>query len=306
MTRQRKQVVEYFPHYCDHKTTMFIIEQKYGNDGYAFWFKLLEILGKEEGHYLDLRNPLKQEYLQARTKLPENTVGEIIALLAKTGAIDKDLWKIKVIWSDNFVWGLKPVYANRRVEIPSKPTFLHVEIPVIRDTTGRKPQSRVEESRVEKGHSDLTITDDDKSSPCPHQEIIDLYHKTLPELAKIKVWTPKRQSHLRSRWNEDKQRQCIEWWELYFGRIKASPFLTGNITDFKADLEWVINQSNMVKIIEGKYDGERNGRSRFNPNGGDTRSQREREIDAETEKLNREYYARQKAKDPHDSSDKKT
>jgi hypothetical protein len=37
---------------CTHK--MHIIETKYGNDGYACWFKLLEQLGKANNHYLDI------------------------------------------------------------------------------------------------------------------------------------------------------------------------------------------------------------------------------------------------------------
>jgi hypothetical protein len=95
----------------------------------------------------------------------------------------------------------------------------------------------------------------DKSATCPHEEIIALYHKILPELPAVKIWTSKRQGYLRSRWKESPERQCLEWWEKYFTKIKQSPFLTGNVTDFKASLEWVVNQANMVKIIEGKYDG---------------------------------------------------
>ena len=96
-----------------------------------------------------------------------------------------------------------------------------------------------------------------KSALCPHEEIISLYHKILPELPAVKIWTPKRKGLLKSRWAEDKARQSLEWWEQYFTKIKDSPFLTGNVTDFKASLEWVVNQANMVKIIEGKYDGGR-------------------------------------------------
>jgi hypothetical protein len=31
---------------CNHGRKMYIIEEKFGNDGYATWFKLLEQLGK--------------------------------------------------------------------------------------------------------------------------------------------------------------------------------------------------------------------------------------------------------------------
>jgi len=48
MARPNKQGVDYFPHFVNHGKTMFILEEKFGNNGYAFWFKLLELLGKEE------------------------------------------------------------------------------------------------------------------------------------------------------------------------------------------------------------------------------------------------------------------
>ena len=47
MARPRKQTVDYFPHYCKCGRTIFILENRFGNDGYAFWFKLLEILGDD-------------------------------------------------------------------------------------------------------------------------------------------------------------------------------------------------------------------------------------------------------------------
>ena len=45
MARPKKQTVDYFPHIIKQGKTMTILENRFGNDGYAFWFKLLEILG---------------------------------------------------------------------------------------------------------------------------------------------------------------------------------------------------------------------------------------------------------------------
>jgi hypothetical protein len=151
MARPKKQTVDYFPHSCDHKTTMYILEQKYGNDGYSFWFKLLEILGKEADHWLDLRDCMKWEFLQAKTHLDESICTEMLNLLAKLKAIDPELWAIKIVWSENFVEGISDVYRNRRVEIPSRPTFLLVETShkqVV--STEENTQSKVKESKVNK------------------------------------------------------------------------------------------------------------------------------------------------------------
>lgn len=127
MARPKKQTVDYFPHYCKHKKTMYIIEQRYGNDGYAFWFKLLELLGDTEGHYLDLNDESTWEFLQAKVNLSEDSCIEILSLLAKLGAIDTDLWEERVVWCQNFVDGISDVYKKRRVEIPCKPDFRHLK-----------------------------------------------------------------------------------------------------------------------------------------------------------------------------------
>ena len=156
MARPKKRTVDYFPHQCNHGKTMFILEQKYGNDGYAFWFKLLELLGTTEGHFLHLENSADWEFLQAKTRLYGDKCREILDLLARLDAIDRELWEShRVVWSQNFVDGIAPVYRNRGVETPSKPSFYTRKPSDGGVSTPENPQSRVEESRVEES----TITD---------------------------------------------------------------------------------------------------------------------------------------------------
>lgn len=151
MARPKKRTVDYFPHQCNHGKTMFILEQKYGNDGYAFWFKLLELLGTTEGHFLHLENSADWEFLQAKTRLYGDKCREILDLLARLDAIDRELWEShRVVWSQNFVDGIAPVYRNRGVETPSKPSFYTRKPSDGGVSTPENPQSRVEESRVEK------------------------------------------------------------------------------------------------------------------------------------------------------------
>lgn len=154
MARPRKQTVDYFPHMCSHKKTMYILEQRYGNDGYSFWFKLLEMLGSYEGHYIDFNDVGDWEFLQSKTRLSEDICQEILDLLAKLEAIDKESWEHRIVWSQNFVDGLAPVYTNRRQPLPKKPSFYKQKHTCADVSTGEKPQSRVEEvkeSRVEGG-----------------------------------------------------------------------------------------------------------------------------------------------------------
>ena len=125
MARPKKQTVDYFPHYCTHGKTMYVLEQRFGNNGYAFWFKILELLGTSIGHFIDCRNNAQWEFLQSKTHLNEDACNEILNLLAKLDAIDLQLWQeFRVIWVENFVKGISDVFKNRRVEIPLKPNFL--------------------------------------------------------------------------------------------------------------------------------------------------------------------------------------
>jgi hypothetical protein len=96
---------------------------------------------------------------------------------------------------------------------------------------------------------------------CPHQDIINLYHKVLPMCKKVKAWTPKRKSHLQQRWREHEARQNLGWWEEFFKVVAASKFLTGNVPmppgrdkPWQATLEWLIMPNNFVKVIEGNYE----------------------------------------------------
>jgi len=148
MARPIKKTIDYFPHYCNHKKTMYILESKFGNDGYAFWFKLLEILGSTENHSLYYDNVNDWEFLQAKTHLSSEQCENILNLLATIGAIDKKLWGSRIVWSQNFIDGIADVYKNRRVEIPKKPSIYKHKPKQCDVSTDTNRQSKVKESKV--------------------------------------------------------------------------------------------------------------------------------------------------------------
>ena len=105
-----------------------------------------------------------------------------------------------------------------------------------------------------------------KIPPCPHQQIIDIYHEVLPELPRVVAWNKTRESHLKQRWRElfvdfecKNSEEALQWFRNdFFQFIKNSKFLTGKTQSkdrrpFLADLEWVIKPTNFTKIIERKY-----------------------------------------------------
>lgn len=97
-----------------------------------------------------------------------------------------------------------------------------------------------------------------KRLDCPHKEIIRLYHEILPTSPEIRDWTPSRAQLLRTRWNEDPNRQDLDWWQRFFEYISDSEFLTGRVhaqdrKPFLVPLEWILKAENFAKIREGRY-----------------------------------------------------
>jgi hypothetical protein len=154
MSRRKKFTVDYFPHNVHHSRTLQIIQSRYGNDGYAFWFKVLELLGSTDGHFYDFNEPQDLEYLLTYTLVNEEGAIEILESLADLGAICPALHADGVIWSDNFVDNLLPLYGKRTSGHPARPTIcpqtglFRVGNPKDGDSRGENPQSIVEESKV--------------------------------------------------------------------------------------------------------------------------------------------------------------
>lgn len=124
MPRPTKQTVDYFPHYVTESKTKFTLENRWGNDGYAVWFKILEILCKTDGHACYLNDPLDWEYFISLMKVEDDVARAIIDKLAEIGKIDSELWtEHKVIWCPTLMENIKFVYDKRTVKMPTKPIF---------------------------------------------------------------------------------------------------------------------------------------------------------------------------------------
>lgn len=160
MGRKQRNDADYFPHYAEHGKTVFILKARWGNDGYAFWFQLLEILCRTDNHFYDCNNDANWQYLLARTGVTEITGAEILGLLSNLGKIDAELWEERKIWCENLVANLAEVYRKRGRAIPQKPTPLRTKgvISVAEKTStampseisgAEIPQSKVEYSKVD-------------------------------------------------------------------------------------------------------------------------------------------------------------
>lgn len=94
-----------------------------------------------------------------------------------------------------------------------------------------------------------------KPDPCPHQAIVDLYNKKLPELPGVRDITERRKTALRARWRSHERFQDLSWWANYFELVSESDFLMGRLPGktWRADFDFLIKPDKFQKIIELGY-----------------------------------------------------
>lgn len=83
------------------------------------------------------------------------------------------------------------------------------------------------------------------------KDVVEIYHKILPELPKVIKITDIRRKKIRKLFKNDIP--TFEAWEEYFKKVAQSDFLMGKTTKWKADFEWLINSTNALKVAEGRY-----------------------------------------------------
>lgn len=123
MARPQKQTIDYFPHYVIQGKTMMVLQNEFGNDGYAFWYRLLELLCKSDGQVYDYNMPASWRLLLAETHVKAELASNILATLAELEAIDPELNRGQIIWVQNLVDNLELVYNRRAHGKPEKPVI---------------------------------------------------------------------------------------------------------------------------------------------------------------------------------------
>ena len=155
MARPQRHNVDYFPHYISDGKKMFIIESRFGNDGYAVWFKILETLAKTDDHWIDLKDESNLMYLAAKCRVSEDTLTNIIEAVVKLGELDAQLWQQqKVIWCQKFVDSIEDAYRKRSNVCMSKQGLVSHLHSLGRNIKGfpqgkgdQNPQSKVKETK---------------------------------------------------------------------------------------------------------------------------------------------------------------
>ena len=231
MGRPTKKGIDYFSHDCDAsgKPTLYTVQAQFGNDGYAFWFKLLEFLGQRENLSFDCNLKAEWLYFVAKAKVPENVAIAILDTLASIDAIDQELWKHKIVWSDNFLERVRDVYKKRGIAPPTKPIV--AENPhIVEETVDRTQDVGAEEKSSEPTAEPKPTKRRTKKS----KEDIEAEKIKYAELVRMK---PSEYETLQKSLGKEATEKAIQILDNYKGS-KGKTYAD----DYRAILSWVVDK----------------------------------------------------------------
>lgn len=128
------------------------------------------------------------------------------------------------------------------------------------DTSGDVPI--IEEDKEEEIEEEKEI--DIELSPkgdkrVDYQLIADMYNETCASFPRIRSLSDRRKKAIKARLNT----YTVEDFKLLFEKAEASDFLKGkNGRDWSATFDWLIQDANMAKTLEGNYDNKQTGNGR--------------------------------------------
>lgn len=221
MARPQKQTVDYYPHVAKCGKTIFILERRWGNDGYAAFHKILETLCTTDGHIINYGNPVEREYLIAKTLVPEQTLTEIIELLVSLGKFDAELWKEHKIWYQKLVDSIADVYKKRVVELPQKPfsddrNTHSQEFPVTETicdgvSGDGNPQSKLKKTKVKETKEKIAYDEFVFMTEQEYKKLIDKFgvNDTADKIDNLNTWYGKNPANRKK--NPDAYYTILSW-----------------------------------------------------------------------------------------------
>lgn len=81
-------------------------------------------------------------------------------------------------------------------------------------------------------------------------DIVSLFNTICVSLQKVVKLTDKRKKQIAKM----KKKYSLDDIKTVFEKAENSKFLTGQINDFRACFDWLINETNFIKVLEGNYD----------------------------------------------------
>ncbi len=271
---QFKQGLDYFPFSIgllkDRKLRRPKLKHGYVvNDIYL---SLLELIYSDKGYYICYGKTTKEdviwdilENLQGKYCPDAETVEQVIGDLVACGLFSDDHFKSEILTSKRIQQTYYTATVERKAvsidfdiwflneeemrKLSSKSiilvNFLNRSNESHNRSIERQNRSNETESKIKKSKVKESIVCDSDT----HTTIQNLYNSICTNLAKCTKLTAARVKLIKDCTYSTDQLKTI------FERANSSNFLSGkNKYGFKAGFEWVMNQDNIIKVLEGHYD----------------------------------------------------
>lgn len=214
----------------------------------VIWFKLLALAGKQNNNGVFIMSngiPYTDEMLASIFRRDINTVRMAVEVFRQYGMVE-------IIYDTITIPNWEKHQTLDSYEKKKQRDKLYQQ-------ERRRKQKMIASGESSDESSDVAVSEEEieedkerniyTSKNC--QKIIDLYNdicKSLPRCIKL---SETRKRHIKARlkdgYGEDDFRKIFE-------KAEASDFLTGKAEKWKASFDWLVNENNMIKVLEGNYD----------------------------------------------------
>ncbi len=219
-----------------------------GNSIVLIWVMLLAMAGKCNDHgkiYLTENIPYTPKMLADELDFEENTVQLALQALEQLDMIVLDDGYFSITgWEEHQnIEGMDRIREQNR----------------IRKQRQREKERLIAESRVMSRDSHATEEDKEEEKDIDKeskekatcQQVVDLFHSICVSYPAVKTLSESRKKAIRARLRV----YSLEDFKSLFEKAEASSFLKGsNDRNWSATFDWLLKESNMVKVLEGNYD----------------------------------------------------
>lgn len=153
MARPKKEGMDYFPHDTDavNDEKIEALRLLYGNDGYAFYFILLERIYRTKEFELDVSDAETIQILSRKVCVNEEKFLQMLETSLKRGCFDRKSYDERKVLTSDGIKKRASVVVEKRVKMRDK---YHQEKELVSDaettqeTKVETPQSKVKKSKV--------------------------------------------------------------------------------------------------------------------------------------------------------------
>lgn len=284
MPRPIKEGLDYFELDCHMDEKIRLIQAEYGLKGFAVVVLLLQEIYGEKGYYMTWDEDRSLLFMSENgaTGGDKNLINEIVQACIRRDFFSEKLYQKYHILTSS---GIQKRYFNavaRRGKVEVKKEYLLISVDKNRVNVcnnsinvdnnsinvDKNSQSREEKKREEKSIKENTtysLLPDGSTQPenppdeTPYQEVVNLFHDICRSYPRVRALSENRKKAIKARlkkWSLSDIREA-------FTKAEQSDFMKGaNNRNWSADFDWMMNDANLTKILEGKYD---NSHSQFPP-----------------------------------------